>query len=53
MKNSTKFNCIICQKPVSNKFKPFCSFRCKQIDLYHWLNQDYIITNDEKLENDT
>jgi uncharacterized protein len=37
--------CPICKKPVppraSNPAFPFCSDRCKLLDLGKWLNQDY------------
>jgi endogenous inhibitor of DNA gyrase (YacG/DUF329 family) len=43
--------CPICKKPVRdyddpvepNKFFPFCSDRCKLIDLGRWLNGRYAI----------
>lgn len=37
--------CPICNKNArsraANPAYPFCSPRCKQVDLYHWLNEDY------------
>jgi len=27
-------------------YRPFCSRRCKLIDLAHWLNEDYRISED-------
>jgi len=43
--------CPICAKPAAPRSKnpsaPFCSARCRQIDLGKWLNQEYRIpTND-------
>ncbi len=36
--------CTICKKEFSNEeFAPFCSLRCKNIDLAHWFNGDYAI----------
>ncbi len=38
--------CPICQKPTQwqdNAFRPFCSERCKMIDLNHWLSERYRI----------
>ena len=39
--------CPICQKPAEsskkNPFRPFCSERCKLLDLGKWLNEDYAI----------
>jgi len=38
--------CPICHEPVStdSDHAPFCSKRCKQIDLGKWLGGDYAIT---------
>jgi len=33
--------CPICGKPVQAAFRPFCSDRCKQIDLNRWLSEAY------------
>ncbi|HVZ01119.1 MAG TPA: DNA gyrase inhibitor YacG [Dongiaceae bacterium] len=33
--------CPICGKPVAAAFRPFCSARCKQIDLNRWLSEAY------------
>ncbi|MGB9712421.1 MAG: DNA gyrase inhibitor YacG [Dissulfurimicrobium sp.] len=40
------YNCPICGRPVryeDNPFRPFCSRRCKMIDLGAWLKGDYYI----------
>jgi endogenous inhibitor of DNA gyrase (YacG/DUF329 family) len=37
----SKAKCGICGKPVAAEFRPFCSARCKQIDLGRWLNESY------------
>ena len=36
--------CPICQKPSQQKFHPFCSARCAQVDLNRWLGGNYAIT---------
>ncbi len=39
--------CPICKKPVTwegNPFRPFCSERCKLIDLDNWLSGRYRIS---------
>lgn len=36
-------SCPICKKATHQDFKPFCSKHCKNIDLYKWLNNEYII----------
>ena len=41
--------CLICGGTVSSKHKPFCSMRCKDIDLGKWFNENYRIETEEKL----
>jgi hypothetical protein len=39
-------NCPICRSETErqgNPFRPFCSERCKMIDLDHWLSERYRI----------
>ena len=38
--------CPICQKPVqlNDPFMPFCSERCKLIDLGAWASEKYVIS---------
>ena len=33
--------CPTCGAPSEAKNEPFCSVRCCQLDLGHWLNEDY------------
>jgi endogenous inhibitor of DNA gyrase (YacG/DUF329 family) len=35
--------CAYCGKPQEEKFRPFCSKRCADLDLAKWLNEDYAI----------
>ena len=42
--------CQICKKPKSMENNPFCSARCKDIDLSKWLIGGYVIANDEETE---
>lgn len=35
--------CPICGKPRSEKYDPFCSKRCADVDLHHWLKGSYVI----------
>jgi endogenous inhibitor of DNA gyrase (YacG/DUF329 family) len=50
--------CPICGKPVNPKDEnaPFCSDRCRLIDLGKWASGDYVIStapvNDPKKDND-
>ncbi len=49
--------CVICKKEFQNaEYTPFCSLRCKNIDLAHWFNGDYVIheqNNEKKAGQDT
>jgi endogenous inhibitor of DNA gyrase (YacG/DUF329 family) len=41
--------CPICRKAVNRSSSaPFCSARCKQVDLGKWLNEDYRIETNER-----
>ncbi len=42
--------CLICNGEVGSKYKPFCSMRCKDIDLGKWFNENYRVQTEEKLE---
>jgi uncharacterized protein len=35
--------CPICAKPRVEKFRPFCSPRCADVDLQRWLSGRYVI----------
>lgn len=36
--------CVYCRaEPVAERFKPFCSERCKMADLGRWLKGDYAV----------
>lgn len=35
--------CPVCGKPSVQKFHPFCSPRCADIDLGRWLKGSYVI----------
>ncbi len=36
-------NCPICGKPAVEKYRPFCSARCADVDLNRWLTGSYVI----------
>lgn len=45
--------CPSCDKPVQwrdNPFRPFCSERCKLVDLGRWVNEEYRVP-DQRLPN--
>lgn len=33
--------CPICGKPAVQRYRPFCSSRCADLDLARWLRGDY------------
>lgn len=54
--SATKLACPICKKDVGarpeNKAWPFCSARCKTIDLGRWANEEYRIPVVEEEDED-
>jgi hypothetical protein len=46
--------CPICGKDVPprsvNRYVPFCSARCRQVDLGKWLNEEYRVPAEESTE---
>ena len=44
--------CPICGKPATEASQPFCSERCRDVDLNRWLSNSYVIPgrNDEDEE---
>lgn len=51
-KSSPTVPCPICGKPAlfspENRFRPFCSERCRLIDLGQWATESYRIPQAEK-----
>lgn len=41
--NDKTVKCAICQKNAIKDYFPFCSERCKNIDLHKWLSESYVI----------
>ncbi len=39
--------CPICGKPEAAPHRPFCSRRCTDLDLGHWLKGDYRFASEE------
>jgi endogenous inhibitor of DNA gyrase (YacG/DUF329 family) len=39
--------CPICGKPSFDRFRPFCSRRCGDIDLNRWLKGVYVVPTKE------
>ena len=44
--------CPICKKPSTQKFHPFCSARCAQVDLNRWLGRHYAVPAEDQSPND-
>lgn len=53
---NTTLKCPTCQKPIiwdpKNKFRPFCSERCKLIDLGAWADGSYSIPSSPPLDSE-
>lgn len=49
-------DCPTCGKKVewldTNKYRPFCSDRCKQIDLGAWAEEKYVIPGELPVEDE-
>ena len=50
-KKILKVNCPRCKKEVvyseQNLFRPFCSEKCRLVDLGQWFEEDYSIVGDD------
>lgn len=42
-------HCPVCKKPAEERFRPFCSKRCADVDLARWLNGAYAIPAEERV----
>jgi endogenous inhibitor of DNA gyrase (YacG/DUF329 family) len=42
-------HCPICKKPEQEKYRPFCSKRCADVDLSRWLKDSYSIPAEENV----
>lgn len=47
----TEKKCPICSKSTDEKYKPFCSKHCADIDLGRWLKGSYVIHTNETPQN--
>lgn len=41
--SAPELHCPICNKPREERFKPFCSKRCAEVDLSRWLKGVYAV----------
>ena len=42
--------CPICGKPAAERFRPFCSKRCADVDLHRWFSGRYAVPAIEQEE---
>jgi endogenous inhibitor of DNA gyrase (YacG/DUF329 family) len=45
----TQAGCPVCGKPADEKYRPFCTKRCADIDLGRWLKESYRVPTEEPL----
>jgi uncharacterized protein len=45
-------SCPICGKPAVEASKPFCSERCRDVDLNRWLSNSYAIPGRDNEDED-
>jgi endogenous inhibitor of DNA gyrase (YacG/DUF329 family) len=50
-KRSAK-KCPICGKPAAEASKPFCSERCRDVDLNRWLSGSYVVPGRTEADED-
>ena len=43
MSKAVSPGCAICGRPVVAEHRPFCSARCRRVDLGRWLGESYRI----------
>jgi uncharacterized protein len=44
--------CPLCGKPATERYRPFCSKRCADVDLNRWLSGVYVVPGDVDAEED-
>jgi hypothetical protein len=44
--------CPVCGKPSEQRWRPFCSKRCADVDLARWLRGDYAIPGEDRTDDD-
>ena len=44
--------CPICGKPANEASKPFCSERCRDVDLNRWLSGSYVVPGKPEADED-
>jgi uncharacterized protein len=44
--------CPICGKPATDASRPFCSERCRDVDLNRWLSGSYVVPGRDNEDED-
>ena len=55
IKKSFLIHCPTCEESFSyytSEFRPFCSERCRMVDLGQWLREDYKVAGKEEIHLD-
>ena len=47
MKSASTSKCPVCNKITDQKYRPFCSSRCKLIDLGNWIDGSYRLPTED------
>jgi endogenous inhibitor of DNA gyrase (YacG/DUF329 family) len=47
MNGEVFLKCPICSKSANQKYRPFCSSRCKLIDLGNWIDGSYRLPTED------
>lgn len=50
MNEAPKGKCVICGKLKDERYRPFCSKRCADVDLNRWFSGGYAIPAEEGSE---
>ena len=45
-------SCPICRKPTVERYRPFCSRRCADVDLHRWFSGVYAVPVKEEEDED-
>jgi endogenous inhibitor of DNA gyrase (YacG/DUF329 family) len=53
MRQAKPRKCPICRKPAVEASRPFCSERCRKIDLDRWRTEAYRVPVEEEGDDDT
>ncbi len=47
-----KGRCPLCSKPSDERYRPFCSKRCADVDRHRWFSESYRFETEETPETD-